>query len=168
MVQNDKKLSITLHISRITHYMIVIYGLLWGKRAKNGHKWQKIMSVKNGPKWQKTVHHASYLKNHLLYDCHLWGKRVKMVINDKKFCLFCSMSQELYAIWSSFMVLVHIFKMIISPGFFSCFQNFDFPGCYWGSTKKLSKMTKKFVWDTPYPRNHTWYDCHLWYTCVKW
>ena len=30
------------------------------------------VSVKNGPKWQKTVHHTSYLKNHTLYDCHLW------------------------------------------------------------------------------------------------
>ena len=29
--------------------------------------------------------------------------------------------------------------------------------------KKWPKMTKN-----PYHRNHTSYDCHLWYTCVKW
>ena len=28
--------------------------------------------------------------------------------------------------------MVHICKMIISPGLFSVFQNFDFPGCCWG------------------------------------
>ena len=31
-----------------------------------------------------------------------------------------------------------------------------------------STMTKNSVRQTPYPRNHTSYDCHLWYTCVKW
>ena len=29
-------------------------------------------------------------------------------------------------------------------------------------------MTKNFVCRTPYPCNHLPYDCHLWYTCVKW
>ena len=45
----------------------------------------------------------------------------KTVQNDKKFCLSGFISQEPYIIWSSFMV--HICKMIISPGFF--FFNFS-------------------------------------------
>ena len=134
-----------------------------GRRWCKCKKWSKM--TKNCP--SHFISQESYIMWLSFMGCY-GEKGRKMVINDKKFCLFCSMSQELYVIRLSFMVLVHIFKMIISPGFFSCFQNFDFPGCYWGFTKKLSKMTKKIVWDTPYLRNHTWYDCHLWYTCVKW
>ena len=43
-------------------------------------------------------------------------KGQKMVQNEKKFCLLCSISQESYIIWFSFVVLM--FKMIIPPGFF--------------------------------------------------
>ena len=32
----------------------------------------------------------------------------------------------------------------------------------------MSKMTKSFVCHFPYLRNHTLYDCHFWYTFVKW
>ena len=34
--------------------------------------------------------------------------------------------------------------------------------------QKRSKMTKNSIRHAPYLRNHTSYDCHLWYTCVKW
>ena len=44
-------------------------------------------------------------------------KGQEMVQNDNKFCLTHSIYQELYIIWSSF--VVHICKMIISPCFFS-------------------------------------------------
>ena len=78
--------------------------------------------------------------------------------------------------------------MIISPGFFSVFQNFGFLGCKAAKMvqngvmgckgakngqkmikkgKKLSKMIKNSVCCTPYLKNHTLYDCHLWYTFVK-
>ena len=30
------------------------------------------------------------------------------------------------------------------------------------------KWEKKIVYIAPYLRNHTSYDCHLWYTSVKW
>ena len=33
--------------------------------------------------------------------------------------------------------------------------------------QKWYKMTKNYVSLAPYLRNHTSYDCHLWYTCVK-
>ena len=53
-----------------------------------------------------------------------------------------TISQEPYIMWSKF--LVHMCKMMISPGIFFILQNFDFSGCYEG--KKGQKMTqeKKF------------------------
>ena len=95
------------------------------KRAKNGPKWQKILSVT------------------------------------------CSISQEPYLIWLSFMV--HMCKVIISPGDYFIFSKFWFFRLLGGwKCKKWSKMTKNAVCHTSYIRNHTSYDCHLWYTCVKW
>ena len=37
-----------------------------------------------------------------------------------------------------------------------------------GKKEKKRKSQKIFVCCTPYLRNHTSYDCHLWYTFVKW
>ena len=55
------------------------------------------------------------------------AKGQKIVQNDKKICLSCSIFQEPYIIWLSYMV--HMCKVIISPGVFSLFENFDFLGC---------------------------------------
>ena len=49
-----------------------------------------------------------------------------MVQNDKKFCLWHSVSQEPYIIWLSFML--HLCKMIMSPGSFFIFSKFWFLG----------------------------------------
>ena len=67
-------------------------------------------------------------------------KGQKIVQNYKKFCRSCSISQEPH-IWLSFMV--HICKMIISPGaFLVVFQNIDLLGCQEGwKGKKMPKMT---------------------------
>ena len=44
-----------------------------------------------------------------------------------------------------------------------------FLGFWWGKRAKNSpKWQRKSVCHTSYLRNHTSYDCHLWYTCVKW
>ena len=85
--------------------------------------------------------HVPYLRNSKTYDHDFWCTSVKwwylqvffhifkilifrvfrevkgqkVVQNDKTFCLSCSISQELCIIWFSFMV--HVCKMIISPGF---------------------------------------------------
>ena len=40
---------------------------------------------------------------------------------------WCTISQELYSIWSRF--LVNLCKMMTSPGVFSFFWNFHFSGC---------------------------------------
>ena len=118
MVQNDKKLSITLHISRIIHYMIVIYGLLWGKRARNGHKWQKILCKKWSKMTKNCPSHFISQESHIIWLSFMgcYGEKGrKMVINDKNFCLLkmvqndkklCPsrfISQESFIIWLSFM-----------------------------------------------------------------
>ena len=62
--------------------------------------------------------------------------RQKTVQNDKKFSLSCSISQERYIIWFSF--IVHMSKIIISPGVFFIFSKFWFFGLLGGV-----KMQKK-------------------------
>ena len=137
--------------------------------------------------------HAPYLRNNIAYDHDFWytcvkwwylqaffwvfqnldflgcwgSKRAKNGPKWQKFCPSYFISQEPYIIWLSFML--HLCKMAISPGFFLFFQNLDFLGCLEDKrAKNDSKMTKNYVrraWDL---RNDTLYDCHLWYTCVKW
>ena len=56
----------------------------------------------------------------------------------------------------------------ISRHLFFFLQNFDLSGYQRVKTAKNgSKMTKNYVRHAPYLRNHTSYDCHFWYTCVK-
>ena len=84
------------------------------------------------------IRHAPYLRNSIAYDHYFWYTYVKL--------------------W-----YLH--------AFFSFFQNFD-----WGKRsknfdgvkgQKMAQSDKKFC-RASYLRNHTSYDCHLWYTCVKW
>ena len=64
--------------------------------------------------------------------------------NEKKICLSCSISQELYIIWFSFMV--HICKMIIFPGIFFIFSKIWFSRSSGGSkSKKWPKITTNSV-----------------------
>ena len=60
----------------------------------------------------------------------------------KRFFLLCLVYQEPYIIWLSFML--HLFKMIVSPGIFSFFQKIFFlvSGVKGG---KMVQMTKKFL-----------------------
>ena len=78
----------------------------------------------------------------LIFWVHRGLEGQKTVQNDKKFCLSCSISQEPYIIWLSFML--EMCKLMISPGvfFFSMLK-------YWFSRlsrgwmgKKWPKMTK--------------------------
>ena len=89
-----------------------------------------------------------------------------MVQNDKKLCLLHFISQEPCIMW--LLSLVHICKMIISSGVLFIFPKFWFSRSIGGQKgKKWSRMTKNYVCCTPYLRNHTSYDCHLWCKCVK-
>ena len=118
----------------------------------------------------------------------------KLVQNNKKFCLSCSISQEPHTIWLLFML--HMCKMIISPVFFHLFKLLIFQkilsvmlnikGIWLSFLVRMYKMItppctffifsffhgpkwqKNSICWTPYLRNITSYDCHLWYTFVKW
>ena len=113
----------------------VFWVVIWGERAKNGLKWWKMLSdaLISG-----TVHHYCHLwctcvkweniQGFFFFFFHFYkilifrifrGKREKMDQTDKKLCLSCLISQGPYIIWSSFMV--HMCKMIISPGIFHFF-----------------------------------------------
>ena len=87
-------------------------GCYCGKRAKNGSKWQKNMSV------ELLQAFFSFLLNF-----EFLGFKSKRAENSRKwqtfFCLSWSVSQEPYIIWSSFVVCKC--KMIISRGFFFIF-----------------------------------------------
>ena len=131
------------------------------KRAKNSPKWKiKI--------WKKIkICHAPYLSNSVAYDHYFWYTCVewwylqlcfflsffqnfdfqvfrrrevggqKMVQNDKKFFLSHFISQEAYIIGLLFMV--QMCKMTY-PAVFFVFQNFDFPGCWWGIKKAINGL----------------------------
>ena len=103
------------------------------------------------------------------------GKRAKKPKMTKKYCPWHSIFRSHT---SKLSFLVHMSKIIMSSGIFLfvclfvCFLIFS---KFWFSRllegwkgKKWSKMTKNSVHYTQYLRNHTSYDCHLWYTCVKW
>ena len=120
------------------------YFFIFEKLWFSGH-WADKMT-KNGPEWTK-----DYIPSHVIsqeqYSVRSWflihlckmispgvflffsklllgGKRAKNGPNDNKLCLLSSIFQEAYIIWSLFMV--HIWKMLISPGIFSVFQNLIF------------------------------------------
>ena len=76
-----------------------------------------------------------------------------------------TISQNQYSIWS--WVLVHLCKMMISPGvFFIFFKFLVFHAVRGVKGQKMAQDNKKTC--LAYLRNHIAYDCNLWYTCVKW
>ena len=64
----------------------------------------------------------SFFQNFNCLGCY-WVKGQNMIQNDKKSCLSYFISQEPCIICLSFMI--HLCKMIISPGIFSFYQNFS-------------------------------------------
>ena len=155
-------------------------GLLGGKKAKmvqNGKKFCLSHSISQ--EWyiiwlSFMVHKYKMIKSpgiffifaQVSFSGLLGGKRAKMVQNGKKFCLSHSISQEWYIIWLSFMV--HKYKMIKSPGIFFIFAQVSFSGLLGGKRAKMVQNGKKFCLSHSISRNDTSYDCHLWYTNVKW
>ena len=78
--------------------------------------------------------------------------------------LLCSISQETYIVWSSFVVCK--FKIIISSGvFFHFFKILIFQVVRRVEGQKMAQNEKKLCCAL-YLRNHTSCDLCLWYTCV--
>ena len=100
----------------------------------------------------------------LIFWVHRAVKRQKMVQNDKKLCLLCSISQEPYIMWLLFMV--QMCKMIISPGIFFNIKILIFYIVKGLKEQKMAQMAKISVHCTLYFRNHISYGLHLWYTCM--
>ena len=117
------KNSVMLHISGTIHHMIIIYGTL--------------MENDN-------ISRSFFLFFKILIFWVVRGvKGQKMAQNEKKLCLSCSISQEPYIIWFSFMV--HLCKMIISPGVFFFFSKSWFSGLLKGvKGQKIVQNVKKF------------------------
>ena len=73
-----------------------------------------------------------------------WDKSAKNSPKWKvKVNLSCATPQEQYSIWSWFLVLKC--KMMITPGIFSIFQNFDFLCCWWGKSAKNGPKWQKIL-----------------------
>ena len=96
--------SVTCHISGTAEHMIIIFGTVV---------------------WNDDIfrHFFIFLKIFIFWVVS-GVKRQKTVKNDKKFCFSRSVSQDSYIIWLSFMV--HMCKVVISPGLFFIFSNFWF------------------------------------------
>ena len=94
-------------------------------------------------------------------------KGQKTVQNDKKFRLLCSISQEPYIIWLSFMV--QMCKMIISPGVFFRFWNFDFFNCQGAERAKYGRKWQKVLFVTRYISGAIYHMIFIYGThvCIK-
>ena len=139
-------------------FIFIKFGFFGLLGRKKGKKWPKMKS-------NTYIRYTPDLRNCIAYDHDFWhtcvkwwylqtfvsvfkilifqavmGVKVqKMVQNDQKFCLSCSISQELYIIWLSFMV--HMCKIIISPGAFFIFSKFWFFG-FLGRVKVIFRQYK--------------------------
>ena len=98
----------------------------------------------------------------LIFQAVKGVKGQKMLQNDKKFCLSHSISQEPYIIWLSFMV--HMCKMIISPGVLLSFSKFWFSGLSEVKGQKLAQNEKNSV--APYISGTIYHMIFIYGTCV--
>ena len=93
-------------------------------------------------------------------------KMVKMAQNYKILSVVFYISRTVHHIWLS--IMIHICKMIISPGIFFIFSKILFFCLLGGSKgKKWPKILKNSVHHALYLRNHISYDLHLRYKCVR-
>ena len=72
---------------------------------------------------------------------------------------------------SSLSFMVHLCEMIKSPVVFFFFFHFYKSLIFWifrGKREKMNQTDKKLCLLYLILRDHTSYDLHLWYTCVKW
>ena len=89
-----------------------------------------------------------------------------MAQNDKKLTPYVSQTIHLI-VHMIFIYGVHVKKDNISRCFSHFFQILIFVVNSGKRAKKCPKITKKYVWCTPYPRKHASYDGDFWYIYVK-
>ena len=140
--------------------------------------------VQNDKKICLSCHHIIFIStiHHIfIYGTDVWNdnnsrifvlkKKKKKNLIDKKLCLYHSISQEAFIIWSWF--LVHVCIMITSPYSFFTFSKFYFSELL-GDKRRRTYLGWAPTWAirltclTLYHRNHASYDCGFWYTCLKW
>ena len=132
------------------------------------------------------IRYVPYLRNSIAYDHYFWYtcvkwwylqtffsvfqnfdfwvhrglKGQKAFQNDKNFCLSCSISQEPYIIWLSFMV--QVCKMVLSPGVLFNFKILIFRVVRGLKGQKITQNDKSLCLPHFIFQNHISYDLHLW------
>ena len=117
-------------------------------------------------KWWYLQGFFSFFQNFAFSSCY-GVKGQKMAQNDRNFCPLYSIFQEPYIIWWLFMV--HMCKMIISPGVFFMFSKFWYSGLLLGGGGGTAKNAPKWkkILSVVLHISGTIHDRHLCYTCVK-
>ena len=147
MAQNYKILSVVFYISRTVH-----------------HIWLSIMIHRCKVIISPDICFHFFKKKFFLLVRRI--KRQKMAQNYKILSVVFYISRTVHHIWLS--IMIHICKMIISPGIFFIFSKILFFCLLGGSKgKKWPKILKNSVHHALYLRNHISYDLHLRYKCVK-
>ena len=147
MAQNYKILSVVFYISRTVH-----------------HIWLSIMIHICKVIISPDICFHFFKKKFFLLVRRI--KRQKMAQNYKILSVVFYISRTVHHIWLS--IMIHICKMIISPGIFFIFSKILFFCLLGGSKgKKWPKILKNSVHHALYLRNHISYDLHLRYKCVK-
>ena len=117
-----KILSVMLHTSETIHCIIVIYGT----------------HLQNGNISRSSFHFFKIL----IFQVVSGVKGQKMVQNDKKLCLLCSISLKPYIVWLTFMV--HICKRISLGFVFIFFRILMFQAVKGVKGQKMVQHDKKF------------------------
>ena len=132
MVQNDKKFCLSRSISQ-EPYMIW-FSFLGTKNVPKNGKLYLSCTISQGPyiiRSSFVIHKCKMIisPSIFLIFSKFWffvllgrSKGKKLWQKKNKLCSSCLLSQEPYIVWSSFMV--HICKIIISPGAFYTFSKF--------------------------------------------
>ena len=114
-----------------------------------------------------------YLQAFFLFFLKFWAvsgvNGEKIAQNEKQqLNVSCAISQGQYSIWSWF--LIHLCKMMISPGTFFIVLKFSLFGVLARQKgKKLPKMeNNNYIHHVPYLRNSVGYNHDFFYTSVKW
>ena len=126
--------------SGIFFFLVLIFGVVRGVQGQ-----KMVQNDKKLCLWRSISQQPYHFFKILIFRVVGRVKGQKMVQNDKIFCPSCSLFWEPYITWLSFMV--HLFKIIISPGSFFISSKFRFLGL-------LSRDWSKQFWCPVCNRNN--------------